>query len=38
MMKSAHFIPLKESYSAEDYTKFYISEIVKLLGVPLFII
>ncbi|WMV29835.1 hypothetical protein MTR67_023220 [Solanum verrucosum] len=34
MTKLAHFIPVKVSYSAEDYAKLYIREIVKLYGVP----
>ncbi|WMV09139.1 hypothetical protein MTR67_002524 [Solanum verrucosum] len=34
MTKSSHFIPVKVSFLAEDYTKFYIKEIVKLHGVP----
>ena len=38
MTKSAHFIPVKVSHSAEDYAKLYIREIVKLHGVPLSII
>ncbi|KAH0652759.1 hypothetical protein KY289_030437 [Solanum tuberosum] len=38
MTKSAHFIPVKVSFSAEDYAKLYIKEIVKLNGVPLLII
>ena len=38
MTKSAHFIPVKVSFSAEDYAKLYIREIVKLHGVPLSII
>ena len=35
MTKSAHFIPVKVSYSAEDYAKLHIREMVKLHGVPL---
>ena len=38
MTKSAHFLPVKVSYSAEDYAKLYIKEIVKLHGAPLSII
>ena len=38
MTKSAHFLPVKTSYSAEDYAKLYICEMVKLHGVPLSII
>ncbi|KAH0697968.1 hypothetical protein KY289_015450 [Solanum tuberosum] len=36
--KSAHFLAVKTTYSAEDYAKLYINEIVRLHGVPLFII
>src|SRR5688572_30381325 len=32
MTKSAHFLPVKTSYSAEDYAKLYIREMVKLHG------
>ena len=38
MTKSAHLLPVKTSYSAEDYAKLYIREMVKLHGVPLSII
>ncbi|WMV13915.1 hypothetical protein MTR67_007300 [Solanum verrucosum] len=38
MTKSAHFIPVKVSYSAEDYAKLYLREMVRLHGVPLSII
>ena len=38
MTKSAHFLPIKTLYSAEDYAKLYIHEMVKLHGVPLSII
>jgi len=38
MTKSTHFIPVKVSFSAKDYAKLYINEIVKLHGVPLSII
>ncbi|WMV50283.1 hypothetical protein MTR67_043668 [Solanum verrucosum] len=38
MTKSAHFLPVKFSFSAEDYAKLHIEEIVKLHGVPLSII
>ncbi|WMV32922.1 hypothetical protein MTR67_026307, partial [Solanum verrucosum] len=38
MMKSAHFLLVKISFSADDYAKLYIEEIVKLHGVPLSII
>ena len=36
--KSAHFIPVKMTYNAEKLVKLYISEIVRLHGVPLSII
>src|SRR5687767_9004996 len=38
MTKSAHFLSVKTSYSAEDYAKLYIREMVKLHGIPLSII
>ena len=38
LTKSAHFIPGKVTYNAEKLAKLYISEIVRLHGVPLFII
>ncbi|WMV18729.1 hypothetical protein MTR67_012114 [Solanum verrucosum] len=38
MTKSAHFLPVKNTYSAEDYDRLYIQEIVRLHGVPVFII
>ena len=38
MTKSSHFLVVKTTYSAEDYVKLYINEIVRLHGVPLSII
>nr|XP_016457847.1 PREDICTED: uncharacterized protein LOC107781627 [Nicotiana tabacum] len=38
LTKSAHFLPVKTTYSVEDYAKLYIREIVRLHGVPLSII
>ena len=38
LTKSAHFIPVKVTYNAEKLAKLYISEIVRLHGVPLNII
>ena len=38
LTKSAHFIPVKVTYNAEKLAKLYISEIVRLHGVPLSII
>ncbi|WMV08394.1 hypothetical protein MTR67_001779 [Solanum verrucosum] len=35
MMKLDHFIPIKVSYLAEDYSKFYLSEMVRFHEVPL---
>ena len=35
LMKSAHFIPIKSTYLAEDYAKLYLNEIVSLHGIPL---
>ena len=36
--KSAHFLPVRTSYSAEDYARLYLKEIVRLHGVPTSII
>ncbi|KAF3645976.1 putative vacuolar protein sorting-associated protein 45 -like protein [Capsicum annuum] len=38
MTKSAHFFPVHTSYSAKDYAKLYIRELVRLYSVPLSII
>ena len=38
MIKSSRFFAVKTTYSAEDYAKLYLTEIVKLHGVPLSII
>ena len=38
MTKSSHFLAVKTKYSAEDYAKLYLNEIVRLHGVPLSII
>ena len=38
MTKSSHFLPVRTSYSTEDYAKLYIRELVILHGVPLSII
>ena len=38
LTKSAHFIPIKSTYSVEDYEKFFINEIVCRHGIPLCII
>ena len=38
MTKSAHFLLVHTSYSAEDYAKLYLKELVRLHGIPLFII
>ncbi|WMV45797.1 hypothetical protein MTR67_039182 [Solanum verrucosum] len=38
LTKATHFLPVKVSYSAEDYAKLYIKEIVKLHGAPMSII
>ncbi|WMV37845.1 hypothetical protein MTR67_031230 [Solanum verrucosum] len=38
MTKLVHFIPIKVSYSVEDYAKLYLKEIVRLHRVPLSII
>lgn len=38
LTKSAHFLPVHTSYTAEDYTILYIRELVRLHGNPLSII
>ena len=38
LTKSAHLIPVKVTYNAEKLAKLYISEIVRVHGVPLSII
>jgi len=38
LTKSAHFLPVRSTYTAEDYAKLYIKEIVRLHGVPISII
>ena len=38
LTKSAHFISVKVTYNAEKLAKIYVSEIVRLHGVPLSII
>ena len=38
LTKSAHFIPVKVTYNAEKLAMIYISEIVRLHGVPLSVI
>lgn len=38
LTKCAHFLPVKTTYTAEDYAKLYIKEIVRLHGVPVSII
>ena len=38
LTKSAHFLPIKESYKMERLTRLYIREIVRLHGVPVSII
>ena len=38
LTKSAHFIPVKSTYSAENYAKIFIAEIVCLHGFSLSII
>ena len=38
LTKSAHLIPVKVTYNAEKLAKLYISEVVRLHGVPLSII
>ena len=38
LTKSSHFLPVHTSYTAEDYARLYIRELVRLHGVPLSII
>ena len=38
LTKSVHFIPVNSTYSAEDYARIFIDEIVCLHGIPLSII
>ncbi|XP_019261472.1 PREDICTED: uncharacterized protein LOC109239372 [Nicotiana attenuata] len=38
LTKSAHFLPVRSSYTSEDYARLYIKEIVRLHGVPISII
>ena len=38
LTKSAHFIPIQSNYTAEDYARIYIDEILSLHGIPLSII
>lgn len=38
LMKSAHFLPVRTTYSADDYARLYIKEIVWLHSVPVSII
>ena len=38
MTKSSRFLAVKTTYSTDDYTMFYLTEIVRLHGVPLSII
>ena len=37
LTKSAHFLPIKVTYTLEKLADLYVSEIVKLHGIPLFI-
>ncbi len=38
LTKSAHFLPVRATFTAEDYAGLYIREIVRLHGVPVSII
>ena len=38
LTKSAHFLPVRTTYSAKDYARLYVREIVRLQGVPTSII
>ena len=38
LTKSAHFLPVKNTYKMEQYAKLYVQEIVRLHGIPLSIV
>ena len=38
LTKSAHFLPVKTTYTTEDYARLYVKEIVRLHGIPISII
>ncbi|XP_059302353.1 uncharacterized protein LOC132054327 [Lycium ferocissimum] len=38
LTKSAHFLPVRSTYSAEDYARLYLKEIVWIHGIPISII
>ncbi|WMV32639.1 hypothetical protein MTR67_026024 [Solanum verrucosum] len=38
MTKSSHFLPVKTTYSAQDYVRLYIQEIVRIHGVSVSIL
>ena len=38
LTKSAHFLPVRNDYTVEEYAKLYLKEIVRLHGVPISII
>ena len=38
LTKSAHFLPVKVTYSTDKYARLYVSEIIKLHGVPVSIV
>ena len=38
MTKSSHFLPVRVTYNTDRYAKLYLTEIVKLDGVPIFIV
>lgn len=38
LTKSTHFLPVRSDYTAEEYAKLYLKEIVRLHGVLIFII
>ena len=38
LTKSTHLIPVKSTYSTDDYARIYINEVVSLPGIPLSII
>ena len=38
LTKSAHFLPVKKTFSMDQYAELYVAEIVRLHGVPLSIV
>ena len=38
LIKSAHFLLIKMDYSLDKWTEIYVNEVVRLHGVPIFIV